>query len=314
MISYIIQTGVTFIFGPLLALLCVIYGVDLADSSFTESNKPYSKLLRWSINLSRSAQIANSLTTLSVLIASLIRIQQLPPVAELTFIKILSLYQWLVSIGISASYWSVFGKSSVQYSLLRFYIIVVFGSYIAVVFTNGYSSFDVDILDSITWHCVADWHYPAPDLRASSDDNGIGNMTIASWPTYLLLAALSYLVLVFIILYFEEWLEKVYNIFRYKVFALCKRLGADPKKLLSSLCIVFVTALWTFGTTWTLRDLQLQRQQLQLVSGNAYQDSQWGFGQVTAMFLWGPMCGDIFLITFGWCRILFWEFQSKANG
>jgi hypothetical protein len=295
MVSYIIQTAIIIIFGPILSLLCIIYNVDLTNSSAPEPQERHSRILNIAGNLSRSAQTANILTSLSVLTASLIRIQQLPPVAELTFIWILGSYQWLVAVGTSASYWAVFGGKSIRFSLLRFYAIVIFGIYMGVLFLNN-STLEAESLNQITWHCVFDWEFPSPDSKFKGE---IHEIEALLWPRYWLGIPMIYLALFFSILYFSEQLLRVYNVLQDIFVAICKRLHVSPRRLLFSLCVTTITTIWALGSVRSLLSLESQRQQLQHVSSDAYQDSQWGFGQVTTVLLWGPMCSDIVLEALG---------------
>src|SRR2546421_4304198 len=105
MISYCIQSVVTLIFGPLLALSVIIYDLDITaipDRRF--------RALKLVAKMSQSTQQANILVALSVTIASLIRIKQLAPLAEIDFIKLLGPYQFVIALGASLSYFATAGR------------------------------------------------------------------------------------------------------------------------------------------------------------------------------------------------------------
>lgn len=87
-------------------------------------------------------------------------------------------------MGISASYWAVFRGKSIQFSLLRFYALVIFGIYMAVLFLNNLT-LEVENLNQITWHCVSDWGFPSPDFELKGEIDEIEEELVALfWPCY----------------------------------------------------------------------------------------------------------------------------------
>lgn len=59
--------------------------------------------------------------------------------------------------------------------------------------------------------------------------------------------------------------------------------------------IVFLSLAWLFCTVVGLWEIGFGRQRLQELSGSLYQDSQWGYGQITAILAWTPLVLDIVL-------------------
>jgi hypothetical protein len=54
----------------------------------------------------------------------------------------------------------------------------------------------------------------------------------------------------------------------------------------SSLCCAGLTG----GATYYLVEMQRKRQIIRDIAGQEFEDDQWGFGQVLAIFIWIPVC------------------------
>ncbi|KAF4419070.1 hypothetical protein FACUT_11600 [Fusarium acutatum] len=81
--------------------------------------------------------------------------------------------------------------------------------------------------------------------------------------------------------------------------AACRALYVGPRRLGAVLIVAGVTALSATLVRITFGAMLVQRQQLRAASGNAYQDNEWGFGQVAAVLTWIPMAQDTLLAVFG---------------
>ncbi|KAH7233739.1 uncharacterized protein BKA55DRAFT_579881 [Fusarium redolens] len=85
--------------------------------------------------------------------------------------------------------------------------------------------------------------------------------------------------------------------------AVCRGLHVGPKRLGAVLIIAGVTALGATLVRITFEAMLVQRQELRAASGNAYQDNEWGFGQVAAVLAWFPAVQDTLLAVFEAIRI-----------
>lgn len=295
MISYIIQTIAVTIFGPILALLYAIYDVNFGTIP-GEAQRESSRFWISAWNLSRSIQMGNVLTSVSVLTASIIRIQQLAPVAEITFIKMLGMYQLYVAGQAALSYCIIFGvrQSFYGFSYL-FYFLMILGIWIALSVIDGYPSSKAILLDDITSYCVLDWDYPI-SIAVSLEDSRFYRIVFSSaFGTEIAII----IVFLFLPIYFIEWLKRVYDVLRYSFDFICEYLCIKPKTVKVCLILTLVSGLIVTESVLLLLSLESQRQWLQLVSGNADQDSQWGFGQITAVLLWAPTLNNIFVEIYG---------------
>jgi hypothetical protein len=53
------------------------------------------------------------------------------------------------------------------------------------------------------------------------------------------------------------------------------------------------TVLMTGSVVFMMYELEVTRSDLRFIVGAEYQDDEWGFGQVIAVFLWIPLCFKI---------------------
>jgi hypothetical protein len=89
--------------------------------------------------------------------------------------------------------------------------------------------------------------------------------------------------------------QKVKNAFT----KFCTFLRTTPRRLLTIVVVPIATAFWLFGSISLLWLLQVERSDLQLSTGSAYQDAEWGFGQVTVVLLWLPLIPEIAIEGYG---------------
>ena len=85
MISYIIQGVVTLIFGPLLAVLALIFDSNLLTALYFDVSSTH-WMTQIGIDLAGSTHQANILLAMAVMIASLIRLQKIALLSEVSFI------------------------------------------------------------------------------------------------------------------------------------------------------------------------------------------------------------------------------------
>jgi hypothetical protein len=294
MTSYYIQGIITLILGPLLAFLLVVYrgqspadlpsadipnadlpNIDLpkvnpsnAGPSDPDSSKTESSLPTWlsaAIPLARYHHQANHIIALSVLIASAVRLSQAVPLAEISLIDSLSMYQLLNILICSITEPILFedhGDVTVPLATASLYRLVIFtlGGFVVPIMSSWASKSPA--LQQISKLCTSEWDYPyIPPSTDSSLPGGVGTeISIA------LLIGIAGVIFIFLFVSFY---------IRHRWF-----------NLISSSVGV---AMAFGGGVSLLVKLQRIRHQLQIAAGDAYQDSEWGFGQIMAVLVWYPV-------------------------
>jgi hypothetical protein len=133
MISYLIQAIVTITIGPPLAFVLVVFELDLEP--LTRRRLKIWKLLA---NVAQSAHQGNIFVAVSVLVASVIRVNQIAPIAELDFIRYLAVYQFAIALGATICLLATFGTSTRKTKLLLLYNIIISALFITVLAMNGF--------------------------------------------------------------------------------------------------------------------------------------------------------------------------------
>src|SRR5262245_44456525 len=132
MVSYIIQGVVTMIFGPVLALLALIFDSNLLTASYFDVSETH-WMTQICIDLAGSTHQANMILATAVMTASLIRLQQIAPLAEVSFITFLTVYEFLIA---QASFWSyvpIYAATPARYGSLWFYMVACIAMFFAIV-------------------------------------------------------------------------------------------------------------------------------------------------------------------------------------
>lgn len=203
----------------------------------------------------------------------------------------LSTYEFAMGVAVFRSYTASSGLESPRSKFLVIYGIILACSFLATVFTKGYSSSKVSLLNDITWRCVLDRGYPTPKLYLTSDNKPHP----MPWLKLLPVAVLLTVAIMFIIKYTMTRPGKGSTILRSNFVSLYARLHLDSEKFQNHLWAIIITLLWMADTITVLVFLLLQRRQLRLISvyENQKPPSQWGFGQVPVLMIWLAVVVDI---------------------
>ncbi len=293
MISYILQGVSSLLFGPLLAVLSLYIGSDLSSDSLLELP---SKL--WItenfVPVARSLHQTNIIIAFSVLLASIIRLDQVRPVTEVDFIKDLALYECWTALICAFSYFPIHESSKTRNTVIGLYAAVTW--YLAVVISNsGYPSSYGEALQAITTYCIRQGDWPVPTMNIVVPDepkkqdsawpSGIWVLLVVSAPILGAVGVATGFVLLGILVLIGMLLAKPYLL-------LCRLLRVGPWRFVSVAGAVGLTAVSGFYIGLWLDSLLAHRQELRLASGSAYQDNEWGFGQITALLAWIPVVQD----------------------
>lgn len=249
------------------------------------------------VNLSNSVHQGNVFLALSTLVASVIRVTNYPPLAELAFIKSLALYQYsVVSVTVCQAYINgIYSRKNIS---LLCYTPVVFVLYLALFFMKGYPSSKAKILKHITLYCATERGYSlgsTVQLNDEDDDKAIAIFMVTYCGSIIGAVIMAYLIW----RYFKVLIKRCYAKLHGYFIALCVFLHVAPKRFITIVGVPCATTLWIFNIIWELYDLQKLRDALRESVGSAYQDAEWGFGQITVMLLWLPILHGIFLECFG---------------
>ena len=310
MISYILQGVSSLLFGPLLAVLSLYIGSDASSDSLLEL--PSKLWITESfVPVARSLHQTNIIIAFSVLVASIIRLGQVRPVAEVDFIKDLALYELWTALICTSSYSLIHESSKTRNTVIGLYTAVTW--FVAVIISNSrsYPSSYGEALQAITTYCIRqdDWPVPTANLVVPDEPKtqeswlpaGIKALIVISSPVLGVVALVTGLVLIVILAYIGMLLAKPYLL-------LCRLLRLGPWRFVSVAGALALTAISGFYVGVWLDSLLAHRQELRLASGSAYQDNEWGFGQITALLAWIPVAQDTLFAVGGKTR----EFLSST--
>jgi hypothetical protein len=295
MISYCIQGVVAFVLGPALALLAMFLDRNSNTDSYFETDSP-KWLVKYLYSLSQSQHQANILITLSVLMASVIRISQLTPLGELNYIFLLAIYKFIVITASFISYAIVQEPSRAKVRVLTFVAVIVFALFMTAIFMRKkYPTSEEIILEQLRAFCVLERDYPMSEVDFESDS---GSLII--WGITYLLLFVGIVTLTSLIWW--NFIEKILNIYRFiyrQYSAFCRLIHVRPKRFAALSIGGSYTVMCIYLLTVLLIYMEEQRKELQRASGPAYQDAEWGFGQIAALVLWAPFVHESVLIAIG---------------
>ncbi|KDR76924.1 hypothetical protein GALMADRAFT_138962 [Galerina marginata CBS 339.88] len=273
--SYIFQAALTFIFGP---LFCLYY---YNRGKFSEEANETLEALHDTF-LDASAQFS-----IPVAIAAVIRFRQHAPFYELAFLRSLTTMQFL-SLLCTAVTAGIFEKrkSPQRIFIIVLYGVVNFGFYMGLIGGLRTSQAVWKRLTELSDACKAYSHLlpwsayiPAPNPHL-----GLGNISKAQTA---------------IESFFEipvsasEWRIIGIIIGMVIAFVLSIFILIGLYRALKSRQLVFlapVSLAFAIGTLVVAAQMERTRDIMRIVSGQEFQDDQWGFGQVIALFLWVPLC------------------------
>ena len=283
-VSYFIQAITTFVFGPVLANFVTIFELGIA-----RPEGRIAKLYDISTSLAYSVAKTNIFVSLAISIASVIRLLQLPPVSESGFIGTIAILQFEVALGTVLSLITYRNWKNAGVIALGIYSAATYALYMTSLFKGGLPSSQSQILQNLTWFCVIDRDFPVPTIREQPpkerNDSLYWGIYIASWVGSIIVAGL-------IKHYFGKPIKKAWQALKKAFFLACRFLHIKPRYHFFCALVMALTGLWATGIVYELYLIQVSRQQLKRASGDLYQDSQWGFGQVTAVLAWAPVLHD----------------------
>jgi hypothetical protein len=298
-ISYIFQAILTFIFGP---LLCFTY---ICHKKFTKfANERLEKLQDTFMDISAQFSI-------TVAIAAVIRSYQHPPYYELAFLRSLITMQFLsllataVTIGICKKHKDPLTtrpvsdtseegrkerKGAPRITVIIIYSLIEFGCYVGLLGRLRVSKASWTTLSELNEACKAYSHivpwsvYIPPPLHlphigSARDYFGKKGVKFVWTIIGLCLAAIVCLFIAAGVL-----------------FLLASVLLSQKEILVGPISLAF-----SVGMLVATVKMEHTRQIMKAVTGVEFQDNQWGFGQVIALFLWVPLIIQMFY--YGICEL-----------
>jgi len=269
-ISYIIQGILTFIFGP---LICLTYTLR-ARLGITKKGEKILQDLHASF-LDIAAQ-----SSIPVSVGAIVRFTQHAPFYELSFLRPLTIMQFL---SVLSTVWptAIFEENPSVGRIVSIiiYVSLQFGLLVGFIASLSASGASWRIISALTNACkgytsTGFEHVPEANLHSSH------------------LPVNAFYILGFIFTGIVG-LAIVSIIFATVVIAVKKKTARG----LGLLCLAF-----SVGTMVELSEMEHTRKLMQNVTGNKFQDNQWGIGQIVASFSWAPFC-----VLIAYC-----EYQSLA--
>ncbi|KAG8527135.1 uncharacterized protein KY384_008564 [Bacidia gigantensis] len=291
MISYLLQSITTLIFGPILAIIVAIWELKSAQLSHRRA-----KIYQVVKNIAYSAAKTNVFVSMSVVIASIIRQTQIPPVSEHSFLVLLGFFEMLVILGTVASMITYRNLGDASIMAFGVYFIIVFALSFINTSKSGISSFQTNILGTITMYCESERDYPLPALgNVVVDDMRLWRFFFAYCVTCLAAFTVVGVIFAFCQYIIPALIRQIQTLFDRP----CNALDIKPEYHFRCLVILVQSCVWIVSQWIFLSWLKSSRQDLKKASGSLYEDSEWGFGQVTALLAWAPLVHDIILEIFG---------------
>jgi hypothetical protein len=281
-ISYILQAILTFIFGP---VFCLIYAFR-GRWNFSDETKENLKSLQATFH-DISAQFS-----IPVAVAAVIRFHQHAPFYELAFLRSLTTLQFLSLLSSSVTA-GIFERREqrthiekrndrLRVAILVLYGLLEFGLYMGLIGGLRTSESSWQTISELGEACAAysriePWipHIPAasvhlPHITVKQFFSPFSKDGLKfSWIIigFILAGTLALLVAGYILT--GIWLVLVSR----EVF------------LLGPISLAFA-----IGMLVEVVQMERTRNVMKAVTGAEFQDNQWGFGQVIALFLWAPLC------------------------
>ena len=276
MVSYSLQAIFTFCFGLLLANITIIFKLKIDDSSRNPA-----RILEAASDVAYAVSTTDIFVSSSVAIASVVRNSQITPLAESNFVNSLGLYQILILIGTTVSYWSVRRPGKMLIGVFGFYNLVVTVLSLSNALGAKVSSSQGKLLKDLTTDCVTEQDYPSAITDSRDDAENRDFLQLMGF-----IMAMIFLVGI---------LERIlFNIYKEKILAFITNLhSARIRQPILCSFVLLVSLFWIVSVAIILQQLEQSRQQIRKASGSLYQDSQWGFGQVTAVLTWAPVLQEM---------------------
>lgn len=267
--------------------------MGLATCIFDVNHKLSQPLARWHrqaillANISIYISQGSIFVALSTSIASIIRLTHTPPLHEQYFLQSLNAYQFFVSVGAMIPLCSMSGYHERKLTALR-----LFGA--AACLLSFYAS-ETEFSPRLNAQSISQFN--ASCLDNPMTDGSQGSKQVWSPElTVIIVIALGWFVWTVINIIFGHTFRRASD----RVdSAIQHYLHITPDDVVISIVISLLIMSWIKWCYYFIQILQGQRRKAQSFSGEAYEDSKWGFGQVTIMLLWAPLINDIVLEIIG---------------
>ncbi|KAJ6495002.1 hypothetical protein DFH09DRAFT_1205701 [Mycena vulgaris] len=292
-ISYILQAILTFIFGP---LFCLVYAFR-ERWNFSDETKKNLKSLQATFH-DISAQFS-----IPVAVAAIIRSHQHAPFYELAFLRSLMNLQFLSLLSSSVTA-GIFEKTPtlvekrhdrLRIAILVLYGLLEFGLYVGLIGGLRTSQSSWQTISELGEACTAysriePWIHsiPAPSVH-------LPHITVKEYFSPFSKNGWKFS---FIIIGFILAGILALGVACLILVGLWLALVSREARVLGPISLAFA-----IGMLVEVIQMERTRNVMKAVTGAEFQDNQWGFGQVIALFLWVPLClqslYNILLIVFG---------------
>ncbi|KDR77333.1 hypothetical protein GALMADRAFT_442853 [Galerina marginata CBS 339.88] len=271
-VSYILQAVLTCIFGP---LFCLVYGFR-KRWNFSEKTNEILEMLQDAF-LDVSAQFS-----IPVAVAAVIRFRQHAPFYEIAFLRSLTTMQFLSLLSTTVTS-GIFNerKDALRITVLVFYGLLEFGFYMGLIGGLRTSKQSWETLTELSEACKAYNHIlpwfayiPPPSLH-------LPHITAKQYfnPFSKQGAGFAAIIFGFIVAGVIALLIAIAIL-----GGLAAILISQEVKILGPISLAF-----TIGMLVEVVQMEHTRDVMRAVTGPEFQDNQWGFGQVIALFLWAPL-------------------------
>jgi len=271
MLSLIIMTGLTILFGPILAVFGIL--VNKAGSSAL-----FRSLKRIQVVITE----ADAFLVLSIQVATIVRILQNPPIFEAAFLKFLNILLPLLILTTVFSQIAMNIEKTPRRATILCYAVAAYALSVVTMTTAGVPPGTFDIYQDVTEECHRSRGYENvsgyynSSLKFLHNDKAtktIGITLAAFYVLFILVCGLPRFRKA-VIWYMRKELSK-----SSKWGQLC----AWQKPMVGAAFLCSICLGPGFYKLWITRAL------LAKSSGVLYQDNEWGFGQITAALLPAPI-------------------------
>lgn len=168
MSSYAIQGVSSLLFGPVLGMLVLYAGRNPHSDSFLELPAKGTWASEVFAPVARSIHGTNIIVAFSVLFAALVRLGQVSPVAERSFLRHLAGYEVLIAVVCALSYLPIHESSRLKKIVMCCYVLgTIIMVFVAMDWTNLRTEPYASTYEAITRYCVQLDDWPVPDISFS---------------------------------------------------------------------------------------------------------------------------------------------------
>ena len=289
MISYTVQAVLALLLGPILMIPVLAFDANFPESIYPKTTMHW--LTTIGFKLAASIHQANIFLAVSVMIATIIRLQKVAPLAEVRFLTHLTIFEF--GVAMVSGYSSLPMHTTISgYPLAPYlYMAVSWVFFFAILTMRSFPSSQSHALEAITLFCFMERDYPIPavEFETPVDASLVGFVFLGTTAAFLLVCAL------FLLMYirFAPHILKLYRFFRDWNFEFCNFIHITPSQSVVLAYVISSACVWVGGVLVTWRVMEYERRSLQRATGAAYQDNQWGFGQIMALMVWAPFVQEL---------------------